>query len=181
LSRAISREITPFLDKPSIFYGHSMGALVGFETARSLRHSGAPLPLMMLLAAYPPPHAALARTPMPPLSDKEFIEKLRRWQGLSESVLQNAELMEFLLPVLRADFEACDTYEYSPEVPLDCPLIMYGGSEDQAVALEDLQAWSTHTSKSFSVSMLPGNHFFIQSHRTLLLERIENDVRALSL
>ena len=63
LSRAMSREVTPFLDRPFAFFGHSMGALVGFELARALRHSKAPAPLAMFLAAYPAPHLPPAREP----------------------------------------------------------------------------------------------------------------------
>ena len=56
------------------------------------------------------------------VADAEFIAQLRRLQGTPEAVFESRELIEFLLPVLRADFQVCDTYVCAPEPPLACPL-----------------------------------------------------------
>ena len=179
LSRALSRELLPFLDKPFAFFGHSMGTLVAFETARALRHSAAPAPLAMFLAAYPAPHLPLARAPIHHLPDDDFIEEMRRMQGTPEAVLGNAELMAFLLPILRADFEACDTYACPSEAPLDCPFFLYGGTEDLEVDFEGLQRWREQTSGAFAQRMFPGTHFFVQSHRAPLLDDIGGQLASL--
>lgn len=179
LSRALSRELLPFLDKPFAFFGHSMGTLVAFETARALRHSAAPAPLAMFLAAYPAPHLPLARAPIHQLPDEEFLREMRRMQGTPEAVLDNAELMAFVLPTLRADFEACDTYACPSEPPLDCPFFLYGGTDDREVHPQGLERWREQTSSAFSQRMFPGAHFFVQSHRDRLLDDIAGRLASL--
>ena len=171
LSRALSRELTPYLDKPYAIFGHSLGALLAFELARSLRHAQAPPPLAMLLSAYPAPHVPPER-PIHELPDVEFIEEMRRMQGTPDKVLANREMMEFMLPILRADFQACDTYVNTPEPPLSCPFFMFGGAEDVDIGEPDLERWREHTAGTFTVEMLPGTHFFVQSQRDRLLAAI---------
>lgn len=178
-ARALSRELEPYLDKPFAIFGHSMGALVGFEVARALRHGGLPAPLALFVAAYPAPQAPLARAPIHRLPDREFIEEMRRMQGTPAAVLENAELMEFMLPILRADFEACDTYTCAPEPPLACPFFVYGGAEDREVDESGLDRWREQTSASFTRRLLPGNHFFVQSHRDLLLADVADQLATL--
>jgi medium-chain acyl-[acyl-carrier-protein] hydrolase len=171
LSRATAREMTPFLDRPFVLFGHSMGALLAFELARTLRHALGPVPVALILAAYSAPQSP-PRAPIHHLPDAEFIDEMRKLQGTSEAVLQNQELMAFVLPTLRADFQACDTYRYAAEAPLDCPIVIYGGLEDREVGVEGLDAWRSATSGPFERVMLPGNHFFIQSQRDALLADI---------
>lgn len=171
LSRAVAREMTPWLDRPFALFGHSMGALLAFEVARALRHSRAPAPQALILAAYPAP-ASPPRAPIHHLPEAEFIEEMRKLEGTSEAVLRNQELMEFVLPTLRADFQACDTYRYAPEPPLECPIVVYGGADDREVTVAELEAWRPATAGPFERVVLPGNHFFIHSQRDRLLADI---------
>ena len=180
LAQAIARELTPFLTKPFAMFGHSMGALTAFEVARALRRSQAPEPAMLFAASYLAPQDAARRRPIHDLPDAEFIGEMRRLQGTAEAVLQNDELMAFVLPVLRADFRACDTYEYTPEPPLCCPLITYGGAGDAHVSAEQLDAWRAQTAARFEQRLFPGNHFFLQSHRHELLTDIAPRLSALA-
>ncbi len=180
LSRAVARELLPYLDLPFAFFGHSMGALLSFEVGRALRHSHAPGPFALFLGAYPAPHEAVARRHIHHLPDADFIEELRQMEGTPEAVLQSADLMAFMLPVLRADFQACDTYTHDLEPPLDCPLFLFGGSEDREVVLEKLHEWRLHSRAGFSVESLPGGHFFVQSQRDRLLGLIAGHLSDLS-
>ena len=179
LSRAVARELAPYLDKPFALFGHSMGALLAFETARALRQAGARAPAALLASAYPAPQDAVARTPIHQLPDAAFIEEMRKMEGTPEAVLANAELMAFMLPVLRADFQACDTYVFAAEPPLDLPLAVYGGAEDREVDRAALEAWRETTRGAFSLHLLPGGHFFVQTHRDLLLADIAERLAAL--
>jgi medium-chain acyl-[acyl-carrier-protein] hydrolase len=172
VSRALARELTPWLDKPFAIFGHSMGALLAFETARALRHAGARMPAALLAAAYPAPQEAVTRTPIHQLPDRAFIEEMRRMEGTPEAVLANAELMAFMLPVLRADFEACDTYAFVEEQPLEVALAVYGGADDREVDRAGLEAWRHTTRGAFSLRLFPGGHFFVQAHRDSLLADI---------
>jgi surfactin synthase thioesterase subunit len=179
VSRAIAREMTPWLDKAYAIFGHSMGALLAFETARALRHAGAPAPSALLASAYPAPQDAVVRTPIHHLPDAAFIDEMRKLEGTPEAVLGNTELMAFMLPVLRADFQACDTYTFVKEPPLDMPLAVYGGADDREVDRAALEAWRHTTVGDFSLRLLPGGHFFVQTHRDLLLADIAERLAAL--
>lgn len=181
LAAAVADEMKPYVDEPFALFGHSMGALVAFEVARALRRTGAPEPAMLFLSAYRAPHASVTRTPIHDLPDAEFLDQMRRLQGTPEAVLQNRELVEFLLPALRSDFRACDTYEYVEEPPLAAPFVMYGGDNDAEVGAGHLAEWRAYTTGPFAQRIFPGNHFFIHSHRDLLLEDLRSRVERLVL
>ena len=70
--------------------------------------------------------------------------------------------MEIMLPILRADFALYETYLYSTEPPLNCPISAFGGLQDRRVNDSDLEAWRAQTSASFSLRMFPGDHFFLK-------------------
>jgi medium-chain acyl-[acyl-carrier-protein] hydrolase len=113
--------------------------------------------------------------PNPPihqLPDPAFVAELRRLSGTPETVLQDSELMEVFLPLLRADFAICETYKYSIEAPLDCPLSVFGGLRDDRVSRDELAAWRSQTSASFTLHMFPGNHFFLESERAIFLRTL---------
>jgi medium-chain acyl-[acyl-carrier-protein] hydrolase len=84
--------------------------------------------------------------------------------------------MKLLVPLLRADFELCQTYVYQPGPPLTCPLFVFGGMDDREVNQEELEGWRPFTTSAFSLRMLPGDHFFIRTARTELLRMISEDL-----
>ena len=100
------------------------------------------------------------------------MQELRRLNGTPEEVLANTELMQLLLPILRADFAVLETYLYTNESPLECPITVFGGWQDREVSCDELEAWREQTSTIFSLYMLPGDHFFIHSAQKLLFQRI---------
>lgn len=176
LAKALAAGLAPFFNLPFVIFGHSMGALIGFELCRELRRQGRPLPLHLFASGCRAPQVPMSGTPRHSLSDDEFMEELRHLSGTPEAVLQNAELMRFLLPTLRADFAIHDTYAYTPEPPLDCSLSAFGGQQDPDVTLPDLEAWQEQTAGDFSLRMFPGNHFFLQSDQDLLLDTVNHEI-----
>lgn len=107
----------------------------------------------------------------------EFISELtRRYDGVPREVLADADLMRLFLPMLRADISIIETYSYIAEPPLDCPISAFGGLQDPLVTEHELNAWRIHTLRQFQLQMLPGNHFYLQRNRTLLLESIVQDL-----
>jgi medium-chain acyl-[acyl-carrier-protein] hydrolase len=148
-------------DKPFAFLGHSMGALLSFELAKELRRRGRQ-PVHLFLSALPAPE--LLSWPDPPLHtlpDDTFVNELKRLNGIPDSVLEDASLMQMWLPTLRADYSVAETYVYSPEPPLDCPISTFAGEQDSIATRERVQKWSNHTSASFSLATFPGGHFFL--------------------
>jgi len=175
LLESLTDAITPYLDRPFAFYGHSMGALISFALARHLRETQQKLPVRLYLAAYraahlPNPNIKIYHLP------SEVFKVVLRADGISEMVLQNEELMQAMLPTLRADFELCDTYEFQEESPLECPLVVYGGLEDVRVSPSDLEAWRIHSGKEHNLAMFPGGHFFLHSEQDRLLASLAQDL-----
>jgi medium-chain acyl-[acyl-carrier-protein] hydrolase len=167
LAEAIAAEIVPLIDGPFAFFGYSFGALLAFETARLLRRRGI-APDRLMVAALKAPHLPLRRKPIHDLPDSEFAVKIRDFRGTPDAVLQNAELMNLLLPAIRADFTAYETYRYAPEAPLACAITAMGGARDSSMSLDELAAWGEHTSAGFATHVFPGDHFFLHSARQLL-------------
>jgi len=167
LAEAIAAEIVPLIDGPFALFGYSFGALLAFETARLLRRQGN-APDRLMVAALKAPHLPFRRKPIHDLPDLEFAEKIRNFHGTPEAVLRNAELMNLLLPAIRADFTAYETYRYVAEAPLDCPITAMGGARDSSTPLDELAAWGEQTRGRFATHVFPGDHFFLHSARQLL-------------
>jgi medium-chain acyl-[acyl-carrier-protein] hydrolase len=163
LVTAMTPAVRPALNLPFAFLGHSMGGLLAFELARTLRREGERAPLHLFVSACRAPQLPPAESPAHRLPDAAFIERLRNLGGTPEEMLDNPELMELFLPTLRADFAVSETYIHTPEPPLDCPISAFGGIDDVKVPRQDLAAWQVQTSGSFHIDMLPGAHFFLNS------------------
>jgi medium-chain acyl-[acyl-carrier-protein] hydrolase len=180
LVQAIAHALLPYLDKPFAFFGHSMGALVSFEVARLLRREYGIAPVHLFVSGRSAPQLPAKEPPIHALPEPAFIEELRRLNGTPEAVLENVELMELLLPILRADFAVLETYVYATEPPLQCPITAFGGLQDVKVSVDRLEAWRQQTSADFSRQMLPGDHFFVQSAQPLLLQFLSRELDLIS-
>ncbi|MBO0795654.1 MAG: thioesterase, partial [Ktedonobacteraceae bacterium] len=141
LVEALGRALVPFLDMRFAFFGHSMGALISFELARYLRRMHAPEPVHLFVAAHRGPQLPDRDAPMHSLPDAALVDALRRLGGTPQAVFEHEELLQIVLPILRADFELCETYVYAQEAPLDVPISVFGGEQDPMVSVQDLQGW----------------------------------------
>jgi medium-chain acyl-[acyl-carrier-protein] hydrolase len=169
--------LQPFLDKPFSFFGHSMGGLISFELARALRQKFDLEPDVLFVAGRQAPPLRDRTTAAYNLPEPEFIKELGHLNGTPPEVLEQPELMKLLVPLLRADFELCQTYVYQPGPPLTCPLFVFGGVDDREVNQEELEGWRPFTTGAFSLRMLPGDHFFIRTARAQLLRMISEDLK----
>ena len=179
LLESLTPALRPFLDKPFAFFGHSMGGLICFEFARVLRRRFGLQPEALFIAGRQAPPIRDRTTARYDLPEPKFIEELRRLNGTPPEILEQPELMRLLVPLLRADFEVCQTYVYDPGPPLDCPMFIFSGLEDAEVSFEELEGWRAHTTAAFSLRVLPGDHFFIQTAQSQLLEMISEELRQL--
>jgi medium-chain acyl-[acyl-carrier-protein] hydrolase len=173
---ALLTDIPPWLDRPHAWFGHSFGALIAYETCRALRRAQLPGPARLLASSRRAPHLPPLTQPVHRAPVHEFVQRLRDLNGTPLRILEDQEAMASLLPILRADFAAVETYTYQPAPPLDCPISVYGGQDDPSVTIAGLQAWKEHTSASCSVRVFPGGHFFLHSASETVLSLIATEL-----
>jgi medium-chain acyl-[acyl-carrier-protein] hydrolase len=176
LVEALGAALRDSLDRPFAFFGHSLGASVGFELARWFRRRHGLMPEALFISGRRAPQVPEGDPAWDELPDDEFIEELRSLKGTPPQVLAHPELMELVIPMLRADFAICKKYEYTSDAPLACPFYVFGGRDDVEIPRDYLEAWREHTSSSFTLRILPGEHFFLQTAEALLLEMIARDL-----
>jgi medium-chain acyl-[acyl-carrier-protein] hydrolase len=172
LADLITRKPQP----PYALFGHSMGALISFELARELRRRGFAAPRRLFLSGRGAPHVPSRKTPIFNLPEESFIAEVKKFNGTPNELFDHPEVMELLLPALRADLEMLDTYEYRPEQRLSCPISAYGALQDTDAPVESLRAWEEHTSASCNLRIFPGDHFFIHSPSIGFVDVFRRDV-----
>jgi medium-chain acyl-[acyl-carrier-protein] hydrolase len=177
LIQALAEALFPLLDIPFAFFGHSLGALVSFELARQFRRERAVEPVRLFISADRAPQIPNRDPAIHSLPEREFLVELCRLNGTPRKVLEDDELRQIMLPLLRADFAVYETYGYSTEPPLNCPISAFGGLQDHRVNRGDLEAWREQTSISFSLRMFPGDHFFLNTTQASLLGALSQELR----
>lgn len=170
LIEKLTEVISPALDVPFAFWGYSMGALVAFELTLALERSSHARLRQLFVAARRAPHTGHDEPPIHRLPDESFIQQIQsRYNGIPAAVLQEPELLELFMPVLRANFEMIETYHYQSGDVLDAPIVAFGGLSDPAVNKSALAAWGKLTKSTFQSCMFPGDHFFVQQHQPAIL------------
>lgn len=152
---------------PYVLYGHSMGALLAFELARAARRRGVELPAALLLSGARAPESFVIPQD-PPRSQwphGQFVDHLRALGGLTPELQAYGELLQLVLPAVRADYELCERYLLQPEPPLPVAMAVMGGTEDREVDDESLTAWHAHATGPVVQRKFLGDHFFINTHR----------------
>ncbi|WP_229402071.1 thioesterase domain-containing protein [Micromonospora okii] len=170
-------------DRPYVLYGHSMGGRVAFEVVRELRRTGGPLPLRLYVGGARAPHVddASLFDGLSEADDDELLRRLGDGGGLPAGVLEHPELVELLLPLLRADFGRVDGYRYVPGEPLPVPIVAFHGRTDRAVSRAQSAAWERHTAAGFTLHEIDGGHFFAQDRLPELAAAIRADLAGVDL
>lgn len=155
------------------FYGHSFGGVLAYEVALRLGRRGLPQPDHLFTGAAPPPHDLLCGAPVHALPHSELIEAVQaRYAGIPTEVLGEPELLRLLLPALRADLAAFETYSHRPEEKLACPITALAGDCDAAAGWERTSGWALYTSGDFENVAVPGGHFFPRTNAAFLSDRL---------
>lgn len=177
LVAVLAQVLMPLFDRPFAFFGHSMGSKICYELACQLRRESKPEPDHLFVSGGRAPHYPIPSVlPYYKLSDEEFLIKLRKLNGIPKEIFQDPELIKLFLPVLRADSELYMTYVYQESEPLSCPITAIGGVDDPIAKQEEMADWRGYTRGSFRLHILPGDHFFINTSRTQLLDIISRDI-----
>lgn len=163
LSAAVA-ELTEGRDRPFAFFGHSLGALVAFEVARSLRRQRLPGPFCLWACGAEGPQTRVVKQRLHELPDDELIDALRDYQGTPAEVLDDRELTGLLLPGIRADFALSECYRYRAEPPLELPIHLLRGEHDPYAEAELAAGWALESTRPLRETCFSGDHFFLQPH-----------------
>lgn len=146
-------------------FGHSLGALIAFEIARTIEMFGAPLPTRLIVSgAQAPPNRKTQQESTHQLPMQDFLQRIRELKGTPPEVVEDPKLIELLLPGLRTDFRFVEEYVYNPGPPISVPIDVIGGAQDGDLSPEDLNGWAALTRNACSVSVMEGGHFFLHEN-----------------
>lgn len=158
-------------------FGHSMGGLLAFELAHELIARGRP-PVHVFVSAYRAPQLPRRTRDVHLLDDAGLCGFLAELEGTQPELLEHPGLLEVLLPVIRADFELCETYRYQLRSRLDVPVTVLGGRHDAGVPPEDLHAWADVSGERFAVELFDGGHFYLRERQAAVLSVVAAALRA---
>ncbi|MFJ1811406.1 MULTISPECIES: thioesterase II family protein [unclassified Streptomyces] len=162
LADLVADALAPWTDRPFAVFGHSMGALLGYEVSARLEAAGtAPRALIASGRRAPSRH----RTESVHLRDEQGVtDELRRLGGVDPAFLDDPELRTMILPAVRSDYEAIETYRHTPRPPLHIPLTVLTGDNDPQVTAEEAAAWAEHTTHPLTLHTFTGGHFYLNEH-----------------
>lgn len=170
--------LEPYLDRPFAFFGHSLGALVAYETVYSLTRAGLPEPGLLIASGRRAPHLAPRSSALHRLPRDRFVAHLLALGGTPAGSDRRRQVLDLFLPMLRADYEVNETYEPSGAGPLTCPVAAYHGREDPVATPAQVDAWRDTTTGPFRLRLLPGDHFYHKDAPANLVAAIREDLTA---
>lgn len=174
LTRAVETEV----ETAYALFGHSLGALVAFEVARAMRRRGGREPVHLFVSGSRAPDAPGERPPLHTSDDAELQLYLCRLGGLPDEVVRHPDLLRSVLPMVRVGLRMYETFPYTSEVPLGCPITALAGDRDGEVSREQLAAWARHTTSGFRLEWFPGGHFFVSSAEPRVLDLVRTSLAA---
>ncbi|OZV81796.1 hypothetical protein CA850_11690 [Micromonospora echinospora] len=175
----LATALRPLLDDRYVLYGHSLGALVGYELLQHLRAAGARLPDRLVVSgAEAPDVGRRAGHLLHRLPDDALIDRAAELGGTPPALLANRDLLRLLLPTLRADLEVAETYRWTARPTLPVPIHAFHGRRDPLVTREAAARWQAHTDSTFDLTTLPGGHFLDPAEESALFAAIDRPVAA---
>lgn len=158
LADQVAERLRPWLDRPTVFFGHSMGATLAYETALRLAGTGAPIRLFTSARTAP---SRQRISTVYQLDDDALIDHVRGLSDIDPRLLADQDMMALILPALRADYRAVGTYQPVPGRRVDCPIVALRGAADPEVTRAEAAGWADHTTSSFQCHTFPGGHFYV--------------------
>lgn len=178
LASPIAKAIGAMADRPYVLFGHSMGALLAFETARVLRQMGCVKPAQLIASAYGAPQLPRRQPPIHLLDQDAFVSHIREMGGTPAELFRHQELLDLVVPILRTDFAAIENYVYRPAAKLDTPIMALVGKTDAFVSIREMTAWQDQTEAPFSLHVFNGGHFFLHTAEVDLLRLMSAELTA---
>ncbi|SDN47918.1 thioesterase II family protein [Actinacidiphila guanduensis] len=159
---ALEPRVAALREVPLVVVGHCSGSVLAYELARRLAAAGAPPHALVLSSAEGPRARVVEDPPLHRLPRAELLARVVKYGGMAAQVLDDADLMAMFERILRADYQLVETLAYSPGAPLDLPLTVIGGLRDEFVAAAAMAAWSTETTRGFTLHLLDAAHYVLE-------------------
>lgn len=176
LAGPLCAALEPYVDQPYALFGHSMGALVAYEVARRFSGPSGSAPACLIVSGRRAPGLAAGRRRVSSLPDDEFVTEVGRLNGIPAEVLSEPDLLEMILPPLRADFELAETYRPRPGNRLGCPVAAYMSTADPETDYGGVLGWRETTTGEFTVRVFRGDHFYLKAGRPDVLTAVREDL-----
>ncbi|MEV5900383.1 alpha/beta fold hydrolase [Streptomyces sp. NPDC052127] len=173
LANLIVVELEPWADRPLTFFGHSMGASLAYEVALRLEARGTTLLGLFASGRRAPSRWRDERVHQ--AGEEELLTELRNLSGTDPAVLGDAEILRMILPAVRSDYRAAETYRPEPG-RVGCPVVVMFGKDDPKVTEEEARSWAEHTTQEATFRLYDGGHFYLNSHAPQVIQEIRQFV-----
>lgn len=171
LADRIAGELAALTPKPTVFFGHSMGAVLAFETAYRLEQAGTNAPATLVVSGARAPSAARDEH-IRDRDDEGLLAELRRLDGTDAAAFEDEGLLELALPTLRGDYTAIETYRWEPGRRIAAPIAVLTGDRDPGTPIAEAEAWRIHTEGVSTLRVFDGGHFFVTDHAEEVLAEL---------
>lgn len=141
------------------FFGHSMGATLAFEVALRFEEEGGELSRLFASGRRAPSRYRDEKVHL--MGDDGVVTELKRLAGTDSSLLGDEEILRMILPALRSDYTAIETYRCAPGAALQAPITALTGDSDPKTSLDEAEDWRHHTKGDFDLEVFPGGHFYL--------------------
>lgn len=175
LVEGITGALSEHTGRPLVFFGHSMGATLAFETARRMEPELGGRLLGLVVSGRRSP-GTVRRETVHLRDDAGIIAEVRGLRGTAPALLDDEDVVRMILPALRADYTAVERYVYRPGPPLRCPLYVYTGDADPHVSEEEAAGWAGHTRADFRIRTFNGGHFYLAERSEQVIAALREDV-----
>nr|BAW35601.1 putative type II TE [Streptomyces sp. RK95-74] len=174
---AIAAELKPWLDLPTAFFGHSMGATLAFEVTRRLERDADFSPVALFASGRRAPSTHRDEN-VHRRDDDGIVREMKVLSGTDSRVLGNEEILRMAMPAIRGDYKAIETYRAEPGAAVRAPITVLTGDSDPRTSLEEAEAWRAHTTGGFDIQVLPGGHFFLANHQERINKLVSETLTA---
>ncbi|MFB6602790.1 thioesterase II family protein [Streptomyces noursei] len=148
---------------PYVLFGHSMGGWMAFDVASRIERDGGPLPEKLIVSSCNAPDRGLTPRDMFPArqdTDDALLDWMRTNGLMPAHVLEDPDLQEIAVELMRADIQVRDTFRYTPGARVSIPVQMLSATDDAVIEQDAGNQWRRVATGPYQHDVLPGGHFY---------------------